>query len=192
MILYPVLRIFRNLARILALYYDVMMKYFVLCALLYPMVLVAHTSDQRYQDGVIIDLSTAPVAPWVGEKVGMSFVFRDAMTGLASTTIVSASVYIDALMREGNKIQEVVYESPVMQVEQGGFVMEHVFQEVGTYDMHVQFEDRDGVVRETGFRKQVRQGEATDVAALPYVFFGTAIMMMLVGWVLGRQSRVAH
>jgi hypothetical protein len=182
------------LAVLVWLYYDEIMKYFptvLLVIALMPFCAIAHTSDQRYESGMIIDLSTAPVAPWVGEKVGMSFVFRDASTGVASTSVVSASFVIDALMREHNKTQETIFESPEFAVTQGGFVTDYVFQEVGTYDMHVQYTDSDGITHETGFRKQVRRGDEQGAPpALPYIYFGTALCMLVLGYVLGRKSHI--
>ena len=113
-------------------------------ALLLPTVSIAHTSDERYVDGYVVDLSTAPVAPWVGEKTGMSFVFIDPQTMKATTTVVSASLVFDALMRANKKPPEVIYTSQQFSVVNGGFVTDYVFNEEGTYDMHINFTDASG------------------------------------------------
>lgn len=164
---------------------------FILLLWFFPYMVAAHTSDQRYQDGYIVDLSTAPVAPWVGEKVGMSFVFRDPMSGLATTSVVSASYSIDALMREKSKVQETVFQSATFPVTTGGFVADHVFTEVGTYDLHLAFIDAEGKEHTTGFRKQVRSGGGGEAIAAKaqYAILGIALIMAILGFVLGKFSR---
>jgi|GEM_PF-2686871 len=172
------------------------MKHFFLLLLVLcvpPLFASGHTSDQRYHDGYIVDLSSAPVAPWVGEKVGLSFVFRDPISGLATSSIVSAEWSVDALMRENNKTQETIFVSSVFEVRDGGFVTDYVFTEEGTYDMHLIFTDVDGKERTTGFRKQVRNGavENTIPAKTHVAFLSITLIFSILGFVLGRFSRTS-
>jgi hypothetical protein len=161
----------------------------ILLFALSPFVAIAHTSDERYVDGFIVDLSTAPVAPWVGEKVGMSFVFRDPTSGGSTTTVVSATFSIDALMRTGNKRQEVIFESGQFAVENGGFATSYAFSEEGTYDIHLTFVDKEGNEHLAGFRKQVRSGVPSaprNIDALS--FFLTISMVGILAFWAGRIS----
>lgn len=151
-----------------------------------PFCAAAHTSDQRYVDGYIVDLSTAPVAPWVGEKVGLSFVFRDPATGLATTSVGTASISIDALMRANKKPPEVIYESGVFPVANSGFVSDYVFLEEGTYDMHLSFIDTSGITHVTGFRKQVRASDASSGAAWFSLLLVTVLITSILSFVAGR------
>ena len=164
------------------------MKHLLFFAMLIPVVVLAHTSDQRYKDGYIIDLSTAPVAPWVGEKTGMSFTFRDPFTGIATTSVKSASITIDALMRVNNKKQEVIFESQKFMIDRGGFVTDYIFTEEGTYDMHLTFTDMNGITHATGFRKQIRDGSATAPIS-PIAFFAGVLTIGIFGFSAGRLSK---
>ncbi len=165
------------------------MKYFIVAVLFLPFLAGAHTSDQRYVDGYIVDLSTAPVAPWPNEKVGMSFVFRDPATGLATTTVATARISIDVLMRPNNKLQEIVFDSSQFLVENGGFVTSYVFSEEGTYDLHLSFVDTAGKEHLTGFRKQVRGGNPPSAQEIePIIFFVTVITTSILGFFAGRFS----
>lgn len=166
------------------------MKYALILLLLAPLVVFGHTSDQRYTDGFIIDLSTAPVAPWVGEKTGMSFTFRDPHTGVATSSVQSASFTIHALTRINNKKQETVFTSKIFTIDKGGFVTDHMFTEEGTYDMHLTFIDASGNPHTAGFRKQVRDGNVgAKTPITPVIFFGTLIFFSLLGYGVGRISR---
>ena len=151
-----------------------------------PFVALAHTSDERYVDGYVIDLSTAPVAPWVGEKVGMSFAFLDPFSGRATTTVVNATLTFDALMRSNKKPPEVVYTSPTFEIKDGAFVTDYVFTEEGTYDLHIAFVDTNGVEHTTGFRKQVRSGATVPAPIGPALFFGALLLVALLGFLSGR------
>ncbi len=155
-----------------------------------PVPVFAHTSDQRYADGYIIDLSTAPVAPWVGEKTGMSFVFRDPFTGVATSSVKSASFSIDALMRKNKKSPEIVFESHTFTIDRGGFVTNYTFTEEGTYDMHLTFVDTSGISHVAGFRKQIRDGGMKTQAPIsPEVFFGAVFLISILGFTAGRLSK---
>ncbi len=166
------------------------MKYFLFALIFIPMYALAHTSDERYVDGYIVDLSTAPVAPWVNEKMGMSFVFRDPITGVSTTTVLRARMSIDALMRANNKLQEVVFESEDFPVLDGGFVTSHVFTEEGTYDIHLLFVDNSGKEHLAGFRKQVRSGGISSRGGIDApVFFLTIIIIAGLGFASGRLYR---
>jgi len=170
----------------------VSMKYLIFIMLFSPVFVFAHTSDERYVDGYIVDLSTAPIAPWVGEKMGMSFVFRDALTGRATTSVVSAQMEIDALLRANGKAPEVIFSNTVPYVvHEGGFTIDYAFQEEGTFDMHLTFLDSSGREHLAGFRKQVRTGELASTSAhglgiSPLVFFGTILAVSTLGFVAGR------
>ena len=147
---------------------------------------MAHTSDERYVDGYVVDLSTAPVAPWVGEKVGMSFVFLDPHTFRATTTVVSATLTIDATFRANRKPQEVVYTAPLV-VENSGIITSYVFTEEGTYDMHLAFTDTTGDTHVAGFRKQVRSGGAPTASGVtPLLFFVTTLFVGVLCFIAGR------
>lgn len=176
----------KNLVILLFMRYS----FFLLALFVAPLLASAHTSDQRYQDGYIVDLSTAPVSPWVGEKMGMSFVFRDPTSGVSTSSVVSAEWSIDALTRENNKIQETIFVSPKLEVVNGGFVTDFTFTEVGTYDLHLLFMDTEGQTHSTGFRKQVRNGEVG--TAVPpktkYAYLSIALIMGILGFVLGKSK----
>lgn len=151
-----------------------------------PSLLLAHTSDERYVDGYVVDLSTAPVAPWVGEKVGMSFVFLDPHTFRATTTVVSATLTIDATFRANRKPQETIYSAPLI-VTNSGIITDYTFAEEGTYDMHLSFVDESGETHVAGFRKQVRDGAAPARGGMtPALFFATTLMIGAVGFTAGR------
>lgn len=159
-------------------------------ALLVPLFAFAHTSDERYVDGYVVDLSTAPVAPWVGEKVGMDVTFRDPFSELATSTVVSATWEFDALMRASGKPAEIVYQSDTIPVVNGGFNMSHVFVEEGTYDLHLSFVDSSGKTHLTGFRKQVRNGSLPDgqKGMTPAMFLGAMLIVGLGMFMAGRLS----
>jgi hypothetical protein len=147
---------------------------------------MAHTSDERYVDGYVVDLSTAPVAPWVGEKMGMSFVFLDPHTFRATTTVVSATLSIDATFRTNRKPQETIYASPLV-VENSGITTSYTFAEEGTYDMHLSFVDTQGKTHEAGFRKQVRSGSTEGTPTVtPALFFLTIFIVGAFCFVAGR------
>lgn len=166
------------------------MKYALLFLMMIPVLTLAHTSDQRYADGYIVDLSTAPVAPWVGEKTGMSFTFRDPFTGVATSSVKTATISIDALMRANKKAPEIVFESQEFIIDRGGFVTDYIFTEEGTYDMHLTFIDTSGKTHTTGFRKQVRDGSVGDAPKVsPFIFFGGIFIVGLLGFVSGRLSK---
>lgn len=158
-----------------------------LCLMALPAIAAAHTSDERYVDGYVVDLSTAPVAPWVGEKMGMSFVFLDPHTFRATTTVVSATLTIDATFRANRKPQETIYTSPLV-VENSGITTSYTFTEEGTYDMHLSFVDTQGKTHEAGFRKQVRNSstEGAQRTITPLLFFTTALIVGALGFVIGR------
>lgn len=152
-----------------------------------PMTLAAHTSDERYVDGYVVDLSTAPVAPWVGEKVGMSFVFLDPFTFRATTTVTDATLSIDATFRTKKKLQEVIYTSPVWNVVNSGIITDYTFTEEGTYDLHLTFTDTSGKTHVAGFRKQVRDGALPKTPGVtPILFFSTIAAIGALTFVAGR------
>jgi hypothetical protein len=152
-----------------------------------PVLAIAHTSDERYVDGYVVDLSTAPVAPWVNEKMGMSFVFLDPFTFRATTTVVQATIEIDATFRANGKPQEVIYAGPLLQVNDSGITTSHIFNEEGTYDIHLTFTDTSGKTHVAGYRKQVRDGAAlTPHGAGPEVFFGTMFAIAVLAFIAGR------
>jgi hypothetical protein len=152
-----------------------------------PELIYAHTSDERYVDGYVVDLSTAPIAPWVGEKMGMSFVFLDPFTFRATTTVVDATIAIDATFRANGKRQEVVYTTPLIPVNDSGITTSHVFNEEGTYDIHLTFTDASGKTHVAGFRKQVRSDTPMPSrGAEPGVFFGTIFIIAALAFIAGR------
>jgi hypothetical protein len=165
---------------------------FITFSLLIPIGVFAHTSDERYVDGFIVDLSTAPVSPWVGEKVGMSFVFRDPISLRATTSVREVTIEIDALMRPRTKVQEVIFQSQQFIVERGGFVMSYVFTEEGTYDLHATFIDAEGKKHIAGFRKQVRDGGGASRGIDARLFFCTLVVVSIFGFMGGRLSRAKH
>ena len=166
-----------------------MHKYFlVLFLITAPLVVFGHTSDERYVDGYVVDMGTAPIAPWVNEKMGMSFTFRDPFTSLATTTVRSAHYEIIALMRTGGKPPESLYQSPMFMVTDGGFATDHAFLEEGTYDMHVTFVDDKGNEHLAGFRKQVRTGGNGVPGMTPQLFFGTLLVVAAIMFTAGRIS----
>lgn len=155
-----------------------------------PITVFSHTSDQRYADGYIIDLSTAPVAPWVGEKTGMSFTFRDPYTGIATSSVKSASLSIDVLMRPNKKRSETVFQSKQFDIDRGGFVTDYVFTEEGTYDMHLTFIDTLGISHVAGFRKQVRDGGTKEGSPISlFIFFGVVLSTFILGFGAGKLSK---
>lgn len=169
--------------------YDGRMKYVLLTLLFLPSFVFAHTSDERYVDGYIVDMSTAPVAPWVGEKTGMSFVFRDPISGSATSTVKSAVMSIDALIRANKKPSEVVFTSMPFTVVNGGFATDYFFAEEGTYDLHLSFVDEKGVTHLAGFRKQVREGSAAPNSSLsPLTFLATIFITSMLAFFAGRFS----
>ncbi len=152
-----------------------------------PNILIAHTSDERYVDGYVVDLSTAPIAPWVGEKMGMSFVFIDPNTLHATTTVTSATLEIDALFRANGKPQEVIYTSPMFPVKDSGITTSYIFNEEGTYDIHLTFTDTKGVAHVAGYRKQVRSSMPLSApGATPLVFFTTMMLIAILSFIAGR------
>lgn len=161
--------------------------FFLFTLLTLPTLLYAHTSDERYVDGYVVDLSTAPIAPWVGEKMGMSFVFLDPFTFRATTTVTSATIEIDATFRASEKPQEVIYVGPLLQVNDSGITTSHVFNEEGTYDLHLTFTDTNGKTHVAGFRKQVRSGAPMPSrGAGPGEFFGTIFIIAMLAFIAGR------
>lgn len=163
----------------------------LLVSLTFPNLTLAHTSDERYVDGYVVDLSTAPIAPWVGEKMGMSFSFLDPFTFRATTTVVgSATLEIDAVFRANGKRQATVYTSPLLEVVDSGIMTSYIFTEEGTYDLHLTFTDSSGKTHAAGFRKQVRLGEPLPPrGATPFVFFSTLILIGVLTFIAGRLSR---
>lgn len=163
-------------------------KLFLFIALLVtPQFLLAHTSDERYVDGYVVDLSTAPIAPWAGEKVGMSFVFLDPFTLRATTTVAKATITIDATFRTNRKSQEVIYQSEVIPVKDSGIISSYTFTEEGTYDIHLTFTDTTGNTHVAGFRKQVRMGvpiQAPGVGAT--LFFMSIGIIAILAFLAGR------
>ncbi len=158
----------------------------VLFIIALPSLAIAHTSDERYVDGYVVDLSTAPVAPWVGEKVGMSFVFLDPYTFRATTTVVSATLSIDATFLANGKRQEAIYTS-ALPIENSGITTSYTFAEEGTYDMHLSFVDTQGKTHVAGFRKQVRTGaEGAPHPITPALFFLIILAVGAFGFVIGR------
>lgn len=159
----------------------------LLSLLILPVIGAAHTSDERYVDGYVVDLSTAPVAPWVGEKVGMSFVFLDPHTFRATTTVVSATLSIDATFRANRKPQEVIYAAD-LPVENSGITTSYTFTEEGTYDMHLTFTDTQGKTHVAGFRKQVRDGNTGTSApgVTAPLFFLTILVVGVLCFVAGK------
>lgn len=136
------------------------MRHFAVLVLLFlPIFAFAHTSDERYVDGFVVDLSTAPIAPWVGEKTGMSFSFIDAKTLTGTSSVQTATLLYESFMAPGAKHAEMSTESETFVVTDGGFVASHTFMKEGIYDMHLSFIDNSGNTHLAGFRKQVRVGE---------------------------------
>ncbi len=121
-----------------------------------PASLLAHTSDERYVDGIVVDLSTAPVAPLVGEQTGFLWSFLDPETFTVLPSIATATITVVATTRESGAPQEVIYESTILPVTRGTLNWSYVFVEPGTYDVHIAFADTAGKERLTGFRRQVR------------------------------------
>lgn len=155
--------------------------------LILPTATLAHTSDERYVDGYVVDLSTAPIAPWVGEKMGMSFVFLDPATLRATTTVTNATLEIDALFRANGKPQEVIYTSSAFTVKDSGIATSYVFNEEGTYDFHLTFTDTGGKTHVAGYRKQVRSGAPLSApGASPEIFFTTLILIAILSFIAGR------
>lgn len=162
---------------------------FVALCLVFPVLTVAHTSDERYVDGYIVDLGTAPVAPWVGEKMGMNFTFRDPLSGRATTSVLSARMEFDALMRVNKKPPETTFRSDVYRVTDGGFATDYTFLEEGTYDIHLTFTDTNGGEHLAGFRKQIRSGDALSGPGVgPLEFFGAIGAVALLAFLAGRYS----
>lgn len=161
---------------------------FFLCILLTPpTLLLAHTSDERYVDGYVVDLSTAPIAPWVGEKMGMSFVFLDPLTFRATTTVTSATMVIDATFRANRKPQEVIYTSPELLVKDSGIITSYTFEEEGTYDIHLTFTDSSGNIHTAGYRKQVRNETTQPSPGIgPMLFFATITLIAILSFTAGR------
>lgn len=158
-----------------------------LAVLTLPILSFAHTSDERYVDGYVVDLSTAPVAPWVGEKMGMSFVFLDPFTFRATTTVVDATIVIDATFRANGKRQEVIYTSLLLPVKDSGIITSYTFNEEGTYDIHLTFTDVSGKVHTAGYRKQVRSGAPLSApGATAPVFFTTITLIAILSFIAGR------
>lgn len=154
--------------------------------LVLPLLSFAHTSDERYVDGYVVDLSTAPIAPWVGEKMGMSFAFLDPKNFHATETVAQATLEIDALFRTNRKPQEVIYRSPIFTVKDGSFATSYIFAEEGTYDLHLTFTDTSGKTHIAGYRKQIRHGAPEAKAgATPQVFFSTIILLTMLSFVAG-------
>lgn len=149
--------------------------------------LYAHTSDERYVDGYVVDLSTAPIAPWVGEKMGMSFVFLDPFTLRATTTVTNATLEIDATFRANGKPQEVIYVSPILPVKDSGITTSYVFNEEGTYDFHLTFTDTNGKTHVAGYRKQVRSGAPPSTPEMGAgLFFATLVLIAILSFAAGR------
>lgn len=169
--------------------YDMAMRYlFAILVLLCPFAIAAaHTSDERYADGYVVDLSTAPVAPWVGETIGMDVTFRDPKTQLATTSVVEASWEFVALMRANGKPQEVVFTKDAIPVANGGFNMSHTFSEEGTYDLHLTFKDKEGNTHVVGFRKQIRNGVQAQ-GMTPTLFVVTLMIVGIGMFLAGRLS----
>lgn len=165
------------------------MRYFAIILLLLPLYTFAHTSDERYIDGYVVDLSTAPIAPWVGEKTGMSFSFIDAQTGTGTSSVRSATLLYESYMAPGAKHAEMSTESETFTVADGGFVASHTFMKEGIYDMHLSFTDESGREHVAGFRKQVRMGTAlvTQGVGLPAYLLSLASIGGLLFFV-GRLS----
>ena len=122
----------------------------------------AHTSDERYVNGMIVDLSTAPIAPWVDEKVGLLFSFLDPKNFQVIDTVTEATITVIATFRDNGKPQAVVHQSEVLPVERGTLNYTYVFTEAGTYDIHINFKTTDGQFYETGYRRQIREGGGQD------------------------------
>lgn len=161
--------------------------FILLTLMVLPLPSFAHISDERYVDGYVVDLSTAPVAPWIDEKMGMSFVFLDPFTFRATTTVVDATIVIDATFRANGKRQEVIYTSPLLPVINSGIITSHVFNEEGTYDIHLTFTDTSGKTHVAGYRKQVRSGAPIPArGAEPKVFFGTIFIIAALSFAAGR------
>lgn len=171
--------------------YYYFMKYFLAMLLLLPLFSFAHSSDERYVDGYVVDLSTAPIAPWVGEKTGMSFVFIDPITLRATSSVKSAVLTIDVSMRTNKKKPETIFTSEVFTIENGGFTTDYIFSEEGAYDIHLQFIDDAGKSRVAGFRKQVRDGEPKQVSSMPSAnatFLFSIFMISILAFIAGRFS----
>ena len=155
--LYLLLPVFVNCAVWAMILY--MRNSILLLLLVVPVFAIAHTSDERYVDGFVVDLSTAPIAPWVGEKTGMSFSFIDAKTLTGTSSVQTATLAYESYIAPGAKHAEMSSESETFAVTDGGFVASHTFMKEGIYDMHLSFTDNSGNTHLAGFRKQVRVGE---------------------------------
>ncbi len=167
------------------------MKYFLTILLFLPVISIAHTSDERYVDGYVVDLSTAPIAPWVGEKTGMSFVFIDPITLRATSTVKNAVLTIDISMRANKKKPETIFKSETFPIDNGGLTTDYVFVEEGTYDMHLQFIDTEGKSRTAGFRKQVRNGNQQPEESVSSISVAIALSTLAIGvmaFIAGRLS----
>jgi hypothetical protein len=137
-----------------------------------PQFTFAHTSDERYVDGIVVDLSTAPIAPLVGEQTGFLFSFLDPETFSVISEIQSAKIDIIAQVREKNLPQAIIWSSERMPVQRGTLTFSHVFDEQAIYDVHLTFWDSSGVEHTTGFRRQVRD--------IPKSFAGDPALLALI------------
>ena len=160
-------------------------------------VVYANGADERYADGVLVGLSMAPIAPFVGEKVGMLFSFRDAQTGKYLTNIVNADVTIETFIIEGQKGGELLLEKKSIDVSTGSFNLDYEFTKEGLYEIHVAFKTPNGKERNVGYLKQIRvdsrpQPSRISPATLLVSIIVASVFSLAVGYGIARWQRKTH
>jgi hypothetical protein len=156
-----------------------------------PTVTFANGFDERYTDGVLVGLSMAPLSPFVGEKVGMLFSFRDANTGKYITNISEADITIDTFIVDSYKAGDRIFEQKSIDSSIGSFNFQFEFQKQGLYEIHVIFKTPDGKEHNVGYTKQIRINPQENTLSVKVVLGLVAVLSSVffaLGYYLGKRK----
>ncbi len=145
-------------------------------ALALPVTAGAHGAMQKIVEGrYLMNLTSVPIAPVVGQKQSNLFALSDAAT---NTFITADSVFFITVKKNGKTL----YTSPLMTATGGLLAFDYAYPEPGTYELQAMFRfpDDDHQYMPDDYWVQVNETPAP--AASPV---DTAIIALLIGIVLG-------
>lgn len=160
----------------------------LIAVLLVPAHTLANGGNQRVVEGkYIVQISSAPLAPYAEEKVAMLVSFFD----IAKDSLILTPV--NARLRIATKAGEELLPWTQLQVEGGIAEFSYAYAQPGFYEIFVDFERSEEpgkVYTVPDFLLDVKTEPARDVPSwIPLALLGTAIVGFAAGFIAGRSTR---
>lgn len=142
--------------------YIAILSLFVLAFL--PFSAQAHGGVEKSAGSVVVYLTQEPLSPMVGEKVAMTFVFEDKMSG-AKIENLSAELKLIDTVHDNPSQDKVILTKQVQTDANAAISFEYTFDKPNYFDVELSFSDpKTKEQEEVGFLVQTRDGSAADAA----------------------------